>query len=304
VLFRLRHREDRRAVIYLLVLSPLLVAIQYAHPALVGWLVPLQLYLGFVAGVIAHNHNHVSTFVSRRANVWFSALCSIWYGVPIFGWIPTHNANHHRYVNGPGDLTITWRYSRRNSLSALLAYFFVSNHFQGPAVRAYVARARRESPDRYREIVLQVAAVIGAHASLFALALARLGLPRGALLYGGAFLAQVAFAWWAMFFINYVQHVDCDPSSRYDHSRNFVGALGNFLTFNAGYHTAHHAQPGLHWTQLPALHARLAPHIDPRLNQPSLLWFTVRTYLLAPIVRHGTRTRSVVVHGSSRASPL
>jgi fatty acid desaturase len=111
-------------------------------------------------------------------------------------------------------------------------------------------------------------------------ALALHGVRRGVLVYAAAFLAQVAFAWWSMFFINFVQHVDCDPASAYDHSRNFVGKLGNYLTFNAGYHTAHHEQPGLHWTKLPALHARLAPRIDPRLNEPSLLAFTVRVYVL------------------------
>jgi fatty acid desaturase len=263
---------------------PALPLLQYAHPALVGWLVPLQLYLGFLGGVIAHNHNHVATFSNRNANAWFSAWMSIWYGVPIFGWIPTHNLNHHRFLNGPGDATITWRYFRRNSTLSLLSYFFVSNAFQGPLVRAYVERARGERPRLYREIVLQIRTVVAAHVVMLALAVGLWGIRAGLWLYAIAFLAQALYAWWAMYFINFVQHVDCDPSSRYDHSRNFIGRFGNWLTFNAGYHTAHHERPGLHWSKLPALHAQLAPQIDPSLNEPSLLGFTLRTYVLAPLM--------------------
>jgi fatty acid desaturase len=284
VAMRLRHRADLRTLLYAFVLMPGLPVLQYAAPSLLGWLLPAQLYLGFLGGVIAHNHNHSPTFDNRRTNAWFSAWMSIWYGVPIFGWIPTHNQNHHKFLNGPGDTTITWRYFRRNSALSLLSYFFVSNRFQGPSIRAYVQHARREHPALLREIALQIATLLSAHALMLGAALARSGLRAGLMLYGVAFLAQSLYAWWAMYFINFVQHVDCDPSSRYDHSRNFVGKLGNWLTFNAGYHTAHHERAGLHWSKLPELHRELAPHIDPRLNEPSLLWFTFRTYLLAPLL--------------------
>jgi beta-carotene hydroxylase len=280
----LRHKEDWRTVLYAFVLMPAIPILQYARPSLIGWLLPAQLYFGFLGGVIAHNHNHSPTFHNRRQNALFSAWMSIWYGVPIFGWIPTHNRNHHKYVNGPGDTTITWRYFHRNSLVSLLSYFFISNRFQAPSLRAYVAEARSKSPSLHREIVLQIRTVVAAHVSMLALAILLLGVKQGLVLYGVGFVGQVAFAWWAMYFINFVQHVDCDPSSRFDHSRNFVGKLSNWLTFNAGYHTAHHARAGLHWSKLPALHNELASHIDPRLNETSLLWFTLRTYVLAPFV--------------------
>jgi hypothetical protein len=53
--------------------------------------------------------------------------------------------------------------------------------------------------------------------------------------------------------------------------------------FNAGFHTAHHERPGAHWSTLPALHASIEGHIDARLNQRSLLWFTFKTYALGPL---------------------
>jgi beta-carotene hydroxylase len=298
---RLRRAADRKTVLYALLLIPAVPIVQYLYPAAMGWIVPLQLYAGFASGAIAHNHNHCPTFQTRGANAAFSAWLSVLYGAPTFGWIPTHNQNHHRFVNGPGDDTITWRYWRDNGLRSLLGYFFVSNWFQAPVVAAYVRRTRAENPGLYRQTVIQRAAVVGSHGIMFASAVCLHGLRTGALIYAVAFVGQVAFAFWSMFFINFVQHVDCDPWSAHDHSRNFVGKLDNWLMFNAGYHGAHHEQPGLHWSQLPSLHAALAPNIDPRLNESSLLWFTLRCYGLGWLVPR-LRTRQIGRPGWDLAS--
>ena len=72
------------------------------------------------------------------------------------------------------------------------------------------------------------------------------------------------FAKWSMIFINYIQHVHADPWSEHNHSRNFVGKLGNWLVFNNGLHTAHHESAGLHWSKLPEAHAKIAHLIDAR----------------------------------------
>jgi beta-carotene hydroxylase len=287
---KLRHMADRKTLLYAFLLIPGVPALQYIEPALLGWLLPLQLYAGFVSGAIAHNHNHCPTFRTRRANSAFSAWLSVLYGAPLFGWIPTHNQNHHRFTNGPGDDTITWRYFRRNSLLSLLSYFFVSVRFQAPVLTSYLQQARRAQPRIYRQTVIERTAVAGSHVCMLGLAIGLHGPAAGVTVYAAAFLGQVAFALWSMFSINFFQHVDCDPGSDYDHSRNFVGRVSNLLMFNAGYHTAHTQQPGLHWSQLPAAHAAIAARIDPRLNQRSLLWFAFRTYGLGTLLsRFGTQ---------------
>src|SRR5262249_38972172 len=68
--------------------------------------------------------------------------------------------------------------------------------------------------------------------------------------------------------------------SEYNHSRNFVGKFVNWWTYNNGYHTIHHVEPGLHWSLLPAEHdKRIAPHIHPNLDQPNFVLYLWRTFV-------------------------
>ena len=86
---------------------------------------------------------------------------------------------------------------------------------------------------------------------------------RGVEIWFFGFGVSAMFANWSMIFINYIQHVHADPWSEHNHSRNFVGKLGNWLVFNNGFHTAHHESAGLHWSKLPEAHAKIAHLIRP-----------------------------------------
>jgi len=282
---KLRFLADRRTLLWALVLFPALPALSYAKPALAPWLLPLSLYFAYCAGVLAHNHNHSPTFRGRRGNSWFSAWLSFFYGCPLFVWIPTHNQNHHRYLDGPGDATRTSELAAVDSLWGLLSYPTRSAIAQSPAIWRYVREARAHHPARFRQIMLETATVVLGHAAAVALAWSWYGLGRGLTLYAFALGIPAAYAAWAMMFTNYLQHVGCDSASADDHSRNFVGRAMNWLVFNAGYHTVHHEHAGTHWSAYPALHAARAARIAPHLNQPSMLGFCLRRYLGASRAR-------------------
>lgn len=278
--FGLRNPLDKRTLFWAFVLFPAVPLLQYAYPALLGWMLPVGLYLGFCAGALTHNQNHCPTFESKGLNTFYQAWLSIFYGYPTYGWIPSHNQNHHKFVNRPGDASITWRYSKKHNWTVAWTYFFVSSFFQGECLKEYRDKAKEKNPRLYRNIIMQHFFVIGGHGSMLALAVWLHGWKLGSLVYGVAFLVPSLFALWGMFFINYVQHVHCDPWSRYNHSRNFVGKLSNWLVFNNGLHTAHHEQAGLHWSRLPELHATLEAHIHPDLKPKSILAFCFKTYVL------------------------
>jgi fatty acid desaturase len=244
--------------------------------------VPLSCYLALSAGVIAHNHNHTPTFRDRKLNGAFGNWLSIFYGYPTFAWVPTHNLNHHKFVNKAGDATITWRHTNKHNALVAATYFFVSSWYQSEPIRTTSTRRRRGTRSS--------TAPSSASTSSSSERTWRCSRWPSRCTAGGwdswcgslMFLIPAFFALWTIMLFNYIQHVHTDPWSEHDHSRSFVGRVLNFLLFNNGLHSAHHEMAGAHWSTLPALHAKLRPLIDPRLNEPSFWMFCLKNYLLAP----------------------
>ena len=279
---RLRHRADVRTLVWAFLLMPAAAAAQYAVPRLAGWLLPVSMYLAYSAGVIAHNHNHSPTFFGRRMNALLAAWMSFFYGYPVFAWIPTHNENHHKHVNGPGDATSTLAMKRDSGLVAALVFPVISAAAQEPLIARFVARAKRTNPRAYAAYAVQRLVVFVGHAAALGLAVGLHGPLRGALVYASALGAPAALALWGLMFTNYVQHVDCDPASRWRRSRDFVSGWMNFFVFDNGFHTVHHERPGLHWSQTRQAHARIAHLLDPHLQESSIFAYALREYVVKP----------------------
>ncbi|HEV8550053.1 MAG TPA: fatty acid desaturase [Polyangiaceae bacterium] len=282
---RLRFREDRRTLIWAFVLLPLAPALALARPDLLPWVVPVALYASYCSGVLAHNQNHCPTFTGRGANQAYAAWLSVFYGFPLFAWVPTHNQNHHQYLNGDGDATRTTRRGAVDGAWALFTYPLYSSFWQTPLVARYVRDARARHPARFRRVLVESVALVVGQASLLALAVGLHGVSLGARVYLLSAGLPAALATYFMMFTNYLQHVGCDPASRDDHSRNFVSSFWNWFVFENGLHTVHHEHPGVHWSRYRALHEARAARIDPRLNQNSLFGYVLSTYLFAPIRR-------------------
>lgn len=287
---RLRNSADYRSVLWV-AMAAALVALQYAWPQTVLYLLPFSCYLAIACGTISHNHNHCPTFVSKRANNAFGHVLTIFYGYPTLMWIPTHNINHHHFVNRSGDATITWRYTNRHNLFVAVTYFFVSSYFQREPINRYIVRAKLSNRHLYRRIMFQYAFWAAFFVGMLALSVAlhfheRLGL----FVWFFSLVVPAFCSVSVIMFFNYIQHVHADAWSENDHSRNFTSKAFNFCFFNNGFHTAHHVHPGLHWSALPAAHAEMAHAISPGLNESSLAWYLTRQYVLAPFFQKlGTR---------------
>jgi beta-carotene hydroxylase len=293
---KLRYRADVRTLIWAFVVLPLAPLLGLWRPALAPWLVPLSLYASYCSGVLAHNQNHCPTFVGRRANAFYAAWLSVFYGFPLFAWVPTHNQNHHRYLNGEGDATRTTRRASADGLWAALTYPLFSSAWQRPLIAEYVRDARARHPVRYRRVLLEAAALVIGQAGLLALACALHGPRTGVLAYALTAGLPAALATYFMMFTNYLQHVGCDPRSRDDHSRNFVSPFWNWFVFENGLHTVHHEHPGVHWSRYRAIHEGRAGRISPALNHGSILGYVFATYVTAPFARRfsaPTRPRAV-----------
>ena len=275
---QLRFRSDRRTLLWAFVLFPLVPAIAYLEPRSLWLVAPFTLYLSYCAGVLTHNQTHCPVFVGRRMNLAYGLWLSLFYGCPSFVWIPTHLANHHRYLNGEGDVTRTTRHALVDTPLAALTYPLRATRYQWPLILAYVAAARKSGGVRLTRVVSETLVVVLGHATLCALGVWLHGLGPGALVYALAFGLPAALAPYWMMLTNYLQHVNCQPDSAHGHSRNFVNPWFNWLAFDNGYHTVHHEQPGLHWSLAKAEHLASVWGIEPHLNHDSPLTYCLAEY--------------------------
>jgi len=99
------------------------------------------------------------------------------------------------------------------------------------------------------------------------------------------FFIPQQFALFSIQVVNYLQHIETDAYSDWNHSRNFVSKTLNLLLFNNGYHTVHHLKPGLHWSELPRFHAQHVGKIHPSLLQESWMRYVGHTYFVRPFSR-------------------
>jgi len=268
----LTHRADRRTLSYMTITTVLLI-VQWKLAALQPILYVWFLFMAISVAIIAHNHNHVPLWRSRFLNIATDYWLTLFYGFPAFGWIPTHNKNHHHLNNKQGDYTITWRISEKNNIFTLLSYPTVSSYFQQKPIANHLKSLWRSDRKRF-----------GLAASQYAL----LGIYYAAALiwnWKKAVLFIVIphqVSLFSILIFNYVQHVHTDEESEFSHSRNFTGGI-NLMLFNNGFHTIHHKSPGIHWSKTPAAQKEIEHLIAPSLNERSFWWYMVRVYLLAPI---------------------
>lgn len=269
----LRYAADRRTLAYL-AFTVALSVVQWNLPHLVWPLYALGLFMGVTTAVISHNHNHLGIWRSRTANLLTNYVLALYYGHPAVAWIPTHNKTHHSLNNRPGDTSRSPKGFRRNHLLALLVYPTLTGAEQMREVRAYLASLWRKDKRAFFRALSEYI--------VFGVAMAALLLLdwKKALLF---FVIPQQFALFVIQVFNYVQHVEANEHSAWNHSRNFVSPVLNALLFNNGFHTVHHDKPGVHWSQTPKLHESAKQHIHPSLLQKSWWGYMVETFLLRPL---------------------
>jgi beta-carotene hydroxylase len=271
----LRYRADRRTLLYLAfttALTALSWKIGTVHPVLY----PLALFMFFTSAVISHNHNHLGMWRSKALNLFTSYWIAIFYGHPAIAWVPTHNQVHHKLNNKPGDSSRSPKWFDGNHLAALLVYPMLTNLAQTRDISGFLKDLWHRDRRAFLSAASEYAVFFGAMAALFILDW------RKALLF---FFIPQQVALFSIQVVNYLQHIETDAYSDWNHSRNFVSKTLNLLLFNNGYHTVHHLKPGLHWSELPRFHAQHAGKIHPSLLQESWLRYVGYTYFVRPFLR-------------------
>lgn len=236
-----------------------------------GLAVAFLAYLSFTCAVITHNTIHAPIFRRRWLNRGFQHVLTWTYGNPVSAYVPGHNLSHHLHVQTARDVMRTTKLRYRwNLLNQLLFLPHVAGAISR-ADTAYAMMMRKKKPSWFRQWAAEwIVLIVGTVAFFLVdweLALFYLVIPR-------------VFAAWGIVGINYCQHDGCDPDHPYNHSRNFVGHLENWLLFNNGFHGMHHLEHNLHWSLLRQAHyEQVAPHVHPDLDEPSLLGYMFKAFL-------------------------
>lgn len=242
-----------------------------------NWLSIAPLFVGllvtsFQGAVSTHNAVHCPIFKNRSMNKFWQVVLTLTYGHPVSSYVPGHNLSHHKHTQSRRDVMRTTKI--RMPHNGLNLIFFMASVVPSimRADMAYSKSMRTRHPKWFRQLMVETVAFWGVQLALFALDW------RKALV---LWLIPHLYAQWGIVTMNLLQHDGCDENSEYNHSRNFVGKVVNYFTFNNGFHSIHHAKPGLHWSLTPAAHAEsYAPHIHPNLDQKSLLSYCFRAFVL------------------------
>jgi len=265
----LRYKADIKTLIYMALTTGLFI-LQWITIGIHPVTYIIYCFLSVAVSVITHNHNHVRMWKSDMLNTLQDWWLTVFYGFPVFAWIPTHNKNHHKMNNRPGDYTITYRFSEKNNFITLLSYPTISGFYQQKAIRDYLKVQFKSNKGRFSLSIAQYLILI-----LWIGAALLIDWQKA--IYFVIIPQQISL--FSVLIFNYVQHVHANEESRWNHSRNFTGFL-NFMLFNNGFHTIHHETAGLHWSQVPEAHKKIEHLIDDSLLERSFWWYIFRNYVL------------------------
>ncbi|MCX6938816.1 MAG: fatty acid desaturase [Verrucomicrobia bacterium] len=270
----LRHSSDAWALAVLTFQTGLMAGLFLDRIPLWLGLYPAG-WLAVMSANVKHNHMHRRTFRARWPNLALDHWLGWLTGTTATSILTEHNLRHHGHSNTEHDFVRADLVGFRSQLLNVLCFF------PSAAWELYIRKPldfrlwwRTNRPLFWRALAEQ-ASLWGIFTTLlfidWRVALLCVALPW---LHG---------QWWLVTF-NLLQHQALAPDDPWHNSRNITGRWFNFFFFNVGFHTAHHLRPTLHWSELPAYHAReIAPRIDPRLVSPHLWafyrdWFTQRSH--------------------------
>lgn len=266
----LKYKADIKTLIYIFITTALLIT-QWVGIGVNPFTYTWYLFMSVAVAVITHNHNHLPIWRSKILNILTDWWLTVFYGFPVFVWIPTHNKNHHRFNNREGDDSITYRISEKNSFFTFISYPAISGYYQQNAIFGYLKDLKANNKEKYWLCISQYAVLIlwvaGALVLDWQKALLFVIIPQ-----------QVSL--FSILIFNYLQHVHANEESEWNHSRNYTGFL-NFLLFNNGYHTIHHHKAGLHWDKTAEAHQEIEHNIDSILLERSFWWYIIRSYFLS-----------------------
>ncbi|HEX8770983.1 MAG TPA: fatty acid desaturase [Acidimicrobiales bacterium] len=213
---------------------------------------------------ILHLHIHRPFSTRRWFNLVLDLAMGLTTGMAASNWRIQHRYGHHRGIDVPYRPGSEWETARYTPLGAIsFSVRSIWPTFWNPIVESFRkgVLADVKKPIDYRWAFVE-------QCLLVAVVLALLGWKPWLVL--TFLLPWYALIYFISRYVDYLNHYGCDEQSPtpYERANNSLSPLFNRSCNNFGYHTAHHVKPTAHWTELPAVHARIADRIPERLLKP------------------------------------
>ena len=265
----LRYECDKRVLLWIVLYHALTVFTWQAFYSLsllpCSILVFLCAMFSFFGATITHNAIHVPLFGTGTQNSFFQIVLTHTYGWPVSALVPGHNLSHHKFTNTPKDAMRTDRMRYKWNLLNYLMFPVTTASAIAASDKQYMMEQKAQNRPIWNQYVAEAVSFYPLQVMLCVADPVRYVCV--------VFLPQL-YAKYQIIAMNILQHDGCNEQhlDAYNNSRNFVGTAINYLTFNNGYHTIHHANPGWHWHRLPKAHNDLIkPHMHPNLDQSNIL---------------------------------
>ncbi len=244
-----RYKEDKKIVALVVGLTALdVLAYLFLNSP---WILLAYWLLLFVPkGLVApwnHHHQHCMTFKSPVLNRLLELSYGLHTGMTSNLWVLHHNLGHHvNYLDQSKDES---RWRRKNGKR-----MGVIEYSLNVAVTSYYRafQVGKRYPKHQRVFVVFSALTFG----VVAAALFYRPVP-ALFVFVLPMISTLIYTSW----VTYDHHAGIDGKDHFEASYNIMNRWFNRLTGNLGYHTAHHYKPGLHWSSLPELHAKIEDKI-------------------------------------------
>ncbi len=213
---------------------------------------------------VLHMHAHRPLFVVRLFNRLADLACCFPCMLTATEMRVMHVSHHHRFENGPRDVTSTVGYETgRRALWYWLRY---ASRVKGACVREVVRSADSPARRTRRRHMLFDTVAVAATVTFLTVVSPRPMLAFYWLPFGATLLTSGYFAW--------LTHAPAQGRSGDSDSINTVSNVLNFFIFNQGFHSVHHRYPGIHWTEIPD---KLALMLDVDDDVIVSYWVTLNT---------------------------
>ncbi|MBA2676600.1 fatty acid desaturase [Ramlibacter sp.] len=199
--------------------------------------------------VVGYNHNHVHTmtFKSTMLNRLLEVIMFFETGTSPHSGTLNHIIGHHACYFNPAIDTLNTRRADGSTLGRH-EFSFRSALWHYPSCITF-SRGKRELRTKFIAHLAVCLILLGAVVAYKPAA--------AAIVFVVPMLIMLYMLKWSA----WAHHSGLPMGDDFTASRTHTGKFYNWLTWNAGYHAAHHFRQATHWSMLPTYHAELSDRI-------------------------------------------